>query len=103
MITKSGFTNTGEYEVPDGQYLTRYFFGAGETSFDRCGGEENVPAYTVGNHLDDIHFSTELAPPAKGKINLEIYKTIVGLDEQEAENLLKKLQFTINGTRGKRS
>ena len=91
--------HTGEYEVPDGQYLTRYFFGAGETSFDRYGGEGNVPAYTVGNHLDDIHFSTELAPPAKGKINLEIYKTIVGLDEQEAENLLKKLQFTINGTR----
>lgn len=91
--------HTGEYEVPDGQYLTRYFFGAGETSFDRYGGEKNVPAYTVGNHLDDIHFSTELAPPAKGKINLEIYKTIVGLDEQEAENLLKKLQFKINGTR----
>ncbi|WP_448862968.1 SpaA isopeptide-forming pilin-related protein [Dorea sp.] len=91
--------HTGEYEVPDGQYLTRYFFGAGETSFDRYGGEENVPAYTVGNHLDDIHFSTELAPPAKGKINLEIYKTIVGLDEQEAENLLKKLQFKINETR----
>lgn len=90
--------HTGEYEVPDGQYLTRYFFGAGETSFDRSGGEKNVPAYTVGNHLDDIHFSTELAPPAKGKINLEIYKTIVGLDEQEAENLLKKLQFKINGT-----
>ena len=95
---KKWFYHTGDYEVPNGQYLTRYFFGAGETSFDRYGGEENVPEYTVGNHLDDIHFSTELPPPASGKVNLEIKKTIKGLNEDEAQQLLKKLVFSVGET-----
>lgn len=90
--------HTGDYEVPNGQYLTRYFFGAGETSFDQYGGEKNVPEYTVGNHLDDIHFSTELPPPAAGKVNLEIKKTIKGLNEDEAQQLLQKLIFSVGET-----
>lgn len=88
---------TGEYQVPDSQYLTRFFFVAGDTSCDLYGNDPNITRYTVGNHLDDIHFSTELPPPETGKVNLEVNKTIVGLNETEAKALLEKLEFTIDG------
>ena len=88
--------HTGEYQVPEGQCLTRYFFAAGDTAFDRAK-VQGIEPYTVGNHLDDIHFSTELAPPAPGKVNLEVDKTIIGLDENKAKALLNNLEFTIAG------
>ena len=92
------YHRTGEYQVPDGQYLTRFFFVAGDTSFDKYGGDPKVTPYTVGNHLDNVHFSTELAPPENGKVNLEIEKKIVGLNEEEAQVLLQKLSFSVSGT-----
>lgn len=85
------YYSTGQYEVPENQYLTRYFFVAGDTAYK---GELNG---TIGNHLDDIHFSTELPPPEQGKVNLEVNKTIVGLDETTAKALLEELDFTIDG------
>lgn len=91
------YYHTGQYEVPNGQYLTRYFFVAGETSFDKYSSGSEL-ARTIGNHLDDIHFSVDLAPPEKGKVNLEIKKTIVGLSEEEAQALLQKLSFSVSGT-----
>ena len=91
------YYHNGEYDVPDSQYLTRYFFVAGETAFDKYSPGSSIQ-YTVGNHLDDIYFSTELPPPAAGKVNLEVSKTIRGLDEEQARNLLSQMQFEIDGT-----
>lgn len=91
------YYHNGEYDVPDSQYLTRYFFVAGETAFDKYKPGSSIQ-YTVGNHLDDIYFSTELPPPAAGKVNLEVAKTIRGLNEEQARNLLNQMQFTIDGT-----
>ena len=96
---KAWYYHSGQYNVPEDQYLTRYFFIAGSTAYDRAMNNQGELIGTVGNHLDDIHFSTELPPPEKGKVNIEVNKTIVGLNEQEAVNLLKKLRFTINETR----
>ena len=95
---KAWYYHSGQYNVPEDQYLTRYFFIAGSTAYDRAMNNQGELIGTVGNHLDDIHFSTELPPPEKGKVNIEVNKTIVGLNEQEAVNLLKKLRFTIDGT-----
>lgn len=88
------YYHTGEYIVPDKQYLTRYFFVAGETFFDTSG-DTSAAAYTVGNHLDDIYFSTKLPPPTEGFSNLVIEKTIVGLEEATAKELLEQLTFSI--------
>lgn len=96
---KAWYYHSGQYNVPDAQYLTRYFFIAGSTAYDRAMNNQGDLIGTVGNHLDDIHFSTELPPPEKGKVNLEVNKTIVGLNEQEAKTLLEKLKFTIDGTK----
>lgn len=93
---KKWYYHSGEYEVPNSQYLTRYFFIAGETSYDKVHPQGELLG-TIGNHLDNIHFSTELPPPEEGKVNLEVNKTIVGLDETEAKALLEKLEFTIDG------
>lgn len=92
------YYHNGDYTVPAEQYLTRYFFVAGPTSFDAYGGDITVTPQTVGNHLDDIYFSTELPPPDEGKANLTIRKTITGMKEEDAENLLKQLKFSINST-----
>ena len=93
---KQWYYHNGQYDVPDSQYLTRYFFVAGETAYDKYSPGSSIQ-YTVGNHLDDIHFSTELPPPAAGKVNLEVAKTIRGLDEEQARNLLNQMQFIIDG------
>ncbi len=42
---------SGEYEVPDGQYLTRFFFVAGETATGNT---------SVGNLLDQVAFSQDM-------------------------------------------
>lgn len=89
------YYHTGKYSVPDGQYLTRYFFVAGETYFDTSGDTSALP-YTVGNHLDDIYFSTELPPPTNGFGNLVIEKNIVGLEESAAKELLEQLKFYVS-------
>lgn len=90
------YYHNGEYDVPDSQYLTRYFFVAGATAFDTYSPGSSIQ-YTVGNHLDDIYFSTELPPPAAGKVNLEVSKIIRGLDEEHARDLLSRMQFNIDG------
>lgn len=59
--------HSGNYTVPTGQYLTRYFFVAGNTA----SGDE-----TVGNHIDNVWFSTDIPPANPGTANLTIKKTI---------------------------
>ena len=74
--------HSGKYKVPDNQYQTRYFFVAGQTQFDKDGKvTENDPAYTIGNNIDNVWFSTELPPPAPDKGNLKVTKTVTGLSE----------------------
>lgn len=64
----------GTYVVPEGQYLTRFFFVAGSTASD----DE-----TVGNHIDKVWFSTELPPPSPDKGHLTVTKTVDGLTSEE--------------------
>ena len=81
--------HTGQYHVPENQYLTRYFFVAGSTEL---GGDEN---YTVGNHIDNVHFSTTVPPAADGTATLTIQKAITGLTNDDYEKLKDKLTFTV--------
>lgn len=80
------YTHTGTYEVPEGQYLTRFFFVAGPTAYDSSpGAKENLKG-TVGNHLDDVYFTSELPQPNPDTGHLKITKTIQGLTPEEATN-----------------
>lgn len=86
-------THSGNYTVPDGQYLTRYFFVAISTS-------KNDP--TVGNHIDNVWFSTELPPvnPGKGRVN--VVKKVYGLSEEEAQKVLAEglIQYSTASANG---
>lgn len=74
-------TKSGTFIIPAGQFLTRFFFVAISTSSGDL---------REGNLLDYVWFSTEAVPPATGKGQLQIVKNIVGLDEKEAGELIKK-------------
>lgn len=69
----------GTYTVPEKQYLTRYFFVAADTAWDDNGNTDKIN--TVGNHIDNIWFSTKLPPPSPDKGNLAVTKTVSGLSE----------------------
>ncbi len=97
---KSWHYYTSAYKVPEGQYMSRYFFIAGPTAFDNKGGgststDPNAAPYTVGNHLDDISFSTDVPAPTPGKANLVVNKEIRGLSESDARKVLSNLTFRI--------
>jgi len=80
-----GATNTawvahsGDYTVPAGQYVTRFFFAASSTAYDQThlSGSDK---YTVGNHIDKVWFSTDMPAPSPDLGNLSITKTISGLE-----------------------
>ena len=76
----------GEYTVPEGQYVTRFFFVA----VAAAGGPRQ------GNLVDDIWFSTELPSPNPDKGNLVVTKIVSGLSEDEVAQY--KLKITVNGT-----
>lgn len=75
-------THTGDY-MPE-YNLNRFFF---------VSAEEYTP--TMGNFIDDVHFSQYLPAPEKGKFSFRINKTIVGLDDAAVEQLKTKLEFEI--------
>lgn len=77
-----GYRN-GEYKIPEGQYLTRFFFVA--ISTDNGNG-----SLTEGNLLDNAWFSTEPVPPTADQGTLTITKTIVGLSKEAANTLIAK-------------
>ncbi|MCD7918518.1 MAG: CHAP domain-containing protein, partial [Clostridiales bacterium] len=84
----------GTYQVPEGQYLTRFLFGAVST----CSGD-----VTVGNLLDDVSFSQ--TPPVSSKSgNITVTKTVEGLDADEVISAgsytftVKKSDGTVVGT-----
>ena len=73
------------YEVPEGQYLTRFFFASGATSYDNNGNATTSLKYTVGNLLDDVAFTTNILDPDKGSATLSVTKTVSGLSDEDWE------------------
>ena len=73
--------HSNKYTVPEGQYLTRYFFVAIDTA--ATGDKKD----TIGNHIDNVWFSTETPPPVESEGTLTIEKYVYGLTLQEAQSL----------------
>ena len=78
------YTHTGTYEVPEGQYLTRFFFVSGPTAYDSSSSADKKLKGTIGNHLDNVYFTSELPQPNPDTGHLKIVKTIQGLAPEEA-------------------
>lgn len=95
--TSSWRKNEGTYTVPKGQYLTRFFFAAIDTASSGFG-------YSVGNLLDDVWFSQNVAPPTSGTGRVTVTKKFYGLTEDEAKTVVKNNTGFISygqGTAGK--
>ena len=80
--TSSWTESNGTYTIPNGQYLTRFFFAAISTA---SGNSEK--AKTMGNLLDDVWFSQNVAPPTPGTGRVTVTKKFYGLTEAEAKTL----------------
>ena len=87
------YRHTGDYDVSENQYLTRFFFVAGETAYDKSG-RSDAKAGTVGNHLDQVSFSETLPDPNPDTGHLQITKTIRGLPEDNAADYSLQLKIT---------
>ena len=61
---------TGNFSIPENQYLTRFFFVAGETA-------SNNP--TMGNFIDGIGMSDSVPQPNTGQATVIVQKTVTGL------------------------
>ena len=79
------------YEVPEGQYLTRFFFVAGETAAQSDNGA------TLGNLLDDVRFTTELLPAQSGRANLTITKRVEGISATDMESYTVSVEVKGSG------
>lgn len=85
-------TQSGTYEVPEGQYLTRFFFVAISTAFDSG-------ALRVGNLLDNVWFAQETPPaPTEGTGRITVIKKFYGLTLDEAKKVAEK--GIISGDKG---
>lgn len=82
--TSSWNTRTGTYTVPEGQYLTRFFFVAVDSVFQ----SGNL---RVGNLLDDVWFGQDAPPaPTDGSDRITVTKRFYGLTESEAKSVVSK-------------
>lgn len=82
--TSSWNTRTDTYTVPEGQYLTRFFFVAVDTVFQDG-------TLRVGNLLDDVWFGQEAPPaPTNGSGQITVTKKFYGLTKSEAESIVSK-------------
>lgn len=88
------YRHNGDYDVSENQYLTRFFFVAGETAFDKNGGDGKAKAGTVGNHLDNVSFSETLPDPNPDTGHLQIVKTVRGLTEDQAASYQMQVKIT---------
>lgn len=77
----------GYYEVPEGSYLTRMFFAAGETASKND---------TVGNFIDDVSFSPLLPPPDPGNANIEVSKTVTGISEKDIRDANNSYRISVD-------
>lgn len=82
--TSSWTESSDTYKIPDGQYLTRFFFAAISTASDD---DQTNQTKTVGNLLDDVWFSQNVAPPTSGTGRVTVTKKFYGLTEAEAKTL----------------
>ena len=81
----------GTYTVPEGQYLTRFFFLSEEYT---GGGLAGNP--TLGNFLDNVWFSQELPDPSSNDGTITIQKTVRGdLTAEHRAELQSRLYFEI--------
>lgn len=90
--TSSWTESSGTYKIPDGQYLTRFFFAAISTA---SGNSEK--AKTMGNLLDDVWFSQNVAPPTSGTGRVTVTKKFYGLTEDEARTVVRNTGFITYG------
>lgn len=67
----------GEYTVPEGQYVTRFFFVAVDT------GATGPRANTTGNLLDRVGFGTDVPAPDADEGQLTITKVVSGVTPPE--------------------
>ncbi len=90
------YRHTGDYDVSENQYLTRFFFVAGQTAFDKnnTGNSSNIKKGTVGNHLDNVSFSETLPDPNPDTGHLQIVKTVRGLTEDQAASYQMQVKIT---------
>lgn len=90
--TSSWNTRTDTYTVPEGQYLTRFFFVAVDSVFQ----SGNL---RVGNLLDDVWFGQDAPPaPTDGSGRITVTKKFYGLTESEAKSVV--LKGIISGDNG---
>ena len=82
--TSSWTESSDTYKIPDGQYLTRFFFAAISTASDD---DQTNRTKTMGNLLDDVWFSQNVAPPTSGTGRVTVTKKFYGLTEAEAKTL----------------
>lgn len=82
--TSSWTESNGTYTIPKGQYLTRFFFAAISTASDD---DQTNQTKTMGNLLDDVWFSQNVAPPTSGTGRVTVTKKFYGLTEAEAKTL----------------
>ena len=87
------YRHTGDYDVSESQYLTRFFLVAGETAYDKSGKKDAEPG-TVGNHLDSVSFSETLPEPNPDTGHLQIVKTVQGLTEDQAASYHMQVKIT---------
>lgn len=80
--TSSWTESSDTYKIPDGQYLTRFFFAAISTASD-----DKNQTKTMGNLLDDVWFSQNVAPPTSGTGRVTVTKKFYGLTKEEAKTL----------------
>lgn len=75
----------GDYTVPEGNYLTRMFFVAGNTGSGLA---------TVGNYIDAVSFSPLLPDPDPGYGNIEISKTVTGISDEDIKSYRLRVDVT---------
>ena len=73
--------------------VTRFFFVAGYTASG---------SNTMGNFLDDVHFTQALPPVADDEFTLELKKNFAGLDDTSLQKVQEKIEFTISVKDGDR-
>lgn len=77
------------YTVPDGAYLTTFFFAAGAT---------HTGDQTVGNLLDKVFFSTDMLPPETGYTNLKVTKIVQNIDENDLKDYRVDIKLEVQDT-----
>ncbi|MGN0157591.1 MAG: DUF5979 domain-containing protein [Brotaphodocola sp.] len=87
--------HTGAYEVPEGQYITRFYFVSVDCTNDK-GGQSHGDDATVGNYLDKVTFDKNVPKPLPTRGNLTITKTVSGIEAEDKANIKSgTFKFTI--------